>query len=122
ATEDGSDRLPELAGRLADAVLRFDGRLRLRDWNAAAGALLGLDPASSGMHLEDLLGVSVGELPRDDGSLTTVSGVGGLTIGLQRSGGGLTAVIRDPVTSPESERLGRELRGTIEELLQARRT
>ena len=122
ATEDGSDRLPELAGRLADAVLRFDGRLRLRDWNVAAGALLGLDPASSGMHLEDLLGVSVGELPRDDGSVTTVSGVGGLTIGLQRSGGGLTAIIRDPVTSPESERLGRELRGTIEELLQARRT
>jgi diguanylate cyclase (GGDEF)-like protein len=31
-------------------------------------------------------------------------------------------VIRDPGSSPEAERLGRELRGTIEELLQARRT
>ena len=119
---DHGDRLPELAGRLADAVLRFDGRLRLRDWNATATVLLGLDQASGGARLEDLLGVPIGELPRDDGSVATVSGVGGLTIGLQRSGGGLTAIIRDPVTSPESERLGRELRGTIEELLQARRT
>jgi diguanylate cyclase (GGDEF)-like protein len=122
ATEDASDRLPELAGRLADAVLRFDGRLRLRDWNATATVLLGLDQASGGARLEDLLGVPIGQLPRDDGSVATVTGVGGLTIGLQRSGGGLTAIIRDPVTSPESERLGRELRGTIEELLQARRT
>jgi diguanylate cyclase (GGDEF)-like protein len=122
ATEDDGDRLPELAGRLADAVLRFDGRLRLRDWNATATVLLGLDQASGGARLEDLLGVPIGELPRDDGSVATVTGVGGLTIGLQRSGGGLTAIIRDPVTSPESERLGRELRGTIEELLQARRT
>ena len=122
ATEDEGDRLPELAGRLADAVLRFDGRLRLRDWNATATVLLGLDQASGGARLEDLLGVPIGELPRDDGSVATVAGVGGLTIGLQRSGGGLTAIIRDPVTSPESERLGRELRGTIEELLQARRT
>ena len=122
ATEDEGDRLPELAGRLADAVLRFDGRLRLRDWNATANVLLGLDQASGGARLEDLLGVPIGELPRDDGSVATVAGVGGLTIGLQRSGGGLTAIIRDPVTSPESERLGRELRGTIEELLQARRT
>ncbi|HEX6209609.1 MAG TPA: GGDEF domain-containing protein, partial [Methylomirabilota bacterium] len=120
--EDEGDRLPELAGRLADAVLRFDGRLRLRDWNATATVLLGLDQASGGARLEDLLGVPIGELPRDDGSVATVTGVGGLTIGLQRSGGGVTAIIRDPVTSPESERLGRELRGTIEELLQARRT
>ena len=120
--EDEGERLPELAGRLADAVLRFDGRLRLRDWNATATVLLGLDQASGGARLEDLLGVPIGELPRDDGSVATVAGVGGLSIDLQRSGGGLTAIIRDPVTSPETERLGRELRGTIEELLQARRT
>jgi len=122
APDDEGERLPELAGRLADAVLRFDGRLRLRDWNTTATVLLGLDQASGGARLEDLLGVKIGELPRDDGSVSTVTGVGGLKIGLQRSGGGLTAIIRDPVTSPESERLGRELRGTIEELLQARRT
>jgi diguanylate cyclase (GGDEF)-like protein len=122
ATDEEGDRLPQLAGRLTDAVLRFDGRLRLRDWNATATVLLGLDQASGGARLEDLLGVRIGDLPRDDGSVATVTGVGGLTIGLQRSGGGLTAIIRDPMTSPESERLGRELRGTIEELLQSRRT
>jgi diguanylate cyclase (GGDEF)-like protein len=121
-SEDHGDRLPELAGHLADAVLRFDGQLRLRDWNATATVLLGLDQASGGARLEDLLGVPLGELPRDDGSAANVTGVSGLTIGLQRSGGGLTAIIRDPGASPESDRLGRELRGTIEELLQARRT
>lgn len=122
ATQADGDRLPELAGRLADAVLRFDGRLRLRDWNATAAVLLGLDPASGGARIEDLLGVPIGELPHEDGSVATVAGAGGLTVALQRSGGGLTAIIHDPASSPESERLGRELRGTIEELLQARRT
>ncbi len=115
------DRLPELAEALADAVLRFDGRLRLRDWNPAAAALLGLDSASGGAHLEDLLGVPLASLPAAGASVSSV-GVGGLRIGLQRTGSGLTAVIRDAGASPEAERLGRELRGTIEELLQARRT
>ena len=120
--EDDGDRLPELASRLTVPVLRFDGRLRLRDWNATAAILLGLDQASGGARIEDLLGVPIGDLPHDDGSVATVAGAGGLTIGLQRSGGGLTAIIDDPAASPESDRLGRELRGTIEELLQARRT
>ena len=120
--EDDGDRLPELASRLTVPVLRFDGRLRLRDWNATAAILLGLDQASGGARIEDLLGVPIGDLPHDDGWVATVAGAGGLTIGLQRSGGGLTAIIDDPAASPESDRLGRELRGTIEELLQARRT
>ena len=120
--EDDGDRLPELASRLTVPVLRFDGRLRLRDWNGTAAMLLGLDQASGGARIEDLLGVPIGDLPHDDGSVATVAGAGGLTIGLQRSGGGLTAIIHDPAASPESDRLGRELRGTIEELLQARRT
>lgn len=122
APEDAGDRLPELAGRLSDAMLRFDGLLRLRDWNATAAVLLGLDKASAGSRLEDLLAIPLRDLPPADGSVASVSGAGGLTIGLQRTGGGLTAIIRDPVGPPESERLGRELRGTIEELLQARRT
>ena len=116
------DRLPELAAQLADAVLRFDGRLRLRDWNPTAAGLLGLDAASAGAHLEDLLGVPLTDLPLPGGPASTIAGVGGLRIGLQRSGDGLTAVIRDATSSPETERLARELRGTIEELLQARRT
>ncbi|MDQ2673376.1 MAG: sensor domain-containing diguanylate cyclase, partial [Chloroflexota bacterium] len=115
-------RLPELAAQLPDAILRFDGRLLLRDWNPAAAGLLGLDAASAGARLEDLLGVALSELPMPDGPLSIVGGVGGLRIGLLRSGDGLTAIIRDRAASPEVERLGRELRGTIEELLQARRT
>ena len=117
-----ADRLPELAAHLADAVLRFDGRLRLRDWNPTAASLLGLDDASAGSRLEDLLGISLATMPLPGESVSTVTAVGGLRVGLRRTGDGLTAVIRDPGTSPEAERLGRELRGTIEELLQARRT
>ncbi len=116
------EALPRLARRLADAVLQFDGRLRLHDWNPTAGSLLGLDAASAGARLEDLLGVSLARLPTGDGAVEQTSGVGGLQISLERFGSGVTAIIRDPGTSPETERLGRELRGTIEELLQARRT
>ena len=121
AAEPAEDRLPELATQVADAVLRFDGRLRLRDWNPSAAALLGVDSDSPGAHLEDLLGVALTDLPLPGGPPSSVDGVGGLRIALHRTGDGLTAVIRDPGGS-EAERLGRELRGTIEELLQARRT
>lgn len=110
--------LPELATRLNDAVLRFDGRLQLRDWNAAAGQMLGLDTASAGSRLEDLLGVSIAQLPPPEGAVTHRGAIGGLEISLHRSGEGLTAIVRDPRGTPELERLGRELRGTIEELLQ----
>ncbi len=121
---DASDerRLPELAARMSDAVLRFDGRLQLHDWNGAATQMLGLDDAAAGSRLEDLLGVSIAELPARDSAVTRRGGVGGLEINLHRSGDGLTAIIRDPGNTPELERLGRELRGTIEELLQSRRT
>ena len=116
------DTLPRLAHRLADAVLQFDGRLRLRDWNPTAESLLGLDAESAGARLEDLLGVSLARLPAGDGAVEQTSGIGGLQITLERFDSGVIAIIRDPGTSPETERLARELRGTIEELLQARRT
>jgi len=116
------ERLPALAERLDDAVLRFDGSLRLRDWNAAAGILLGLDAASAGQRAEDLLGVSIAELPPDDAIVVTRRGVGSLEIAMHRSGAGVTAVIRDPGATPGAERLADELRSTIEELLRARRT
>ena len=119
---DGAERMPALAHLLDDAVLRFDGRLGLRDWNAAAEKLLGLDASSAGARLEDLLGVSLAELPAQTGPVGVPGAVGGLRMDLQRNGDGLTALLRDPGATPETERLGRELRGTIEELLQARRT
>ncbi|HEX5040280.1 MAG TPA: sensor domain-containing diguanylate cyclase [Candidatus Limnocylindria bacterium] len=117
-----AEGLPALAERLDDAVLRFDGSLRLRDWNAAASRLLGLDAASAGQRADDLLGVSIAELPHDDAIVVTRRGVGSLEIAMHRSGPGVTAVIRDPGATPEAERLADELRSTIEELLRARRT
>jgi diguanylate cyclase (GGDEF)-like protein len=117
-----SERLPDLAGRVSDAVLRFDGHLQLRDWNDRAAALLGLDGASAGGRIEDLIGVRLAELPADEAAVHLGSRVGGIDVVLLRNGGGVTAIIRDPEGTPETERLGRELRGTIEELLQARRT
>ena len=120
--EKADDRLPELAGRLADAVLRFDGHLRLRDWNASAADLLGLDAGSVGARIDDLLGVSLADLPSGDATAVSRGGVGGLEVAMHRSGPGIVAVVRDAGGTPEVERLGNELRTTIEELLRARRT
>jgi diguanylate cyclase (GGDEF)-like protein len=122
APSETEDRLPELAGRLAEAVLRFDGHLRLRDWNAAAATLLGLDAASAGARIDDLLGVSLTDLPSADDTTVSRGGVGGLEVAMHRSGPGIVAVVRDAGGTPEVERLGSELRTTIEELLRARRT
>jgi diguanylate cyclase (GGDEF)-like protein len=116
------DRLPELAARLADAVLRFDGHLRLRDWNASAADLLGLNASSDGARIDDLLGVSLADLPSGDATAVSRGGVGGLEVAMHRSGPGIVAVVRDAGGTPEVERLGNELRTTIEELLRARRT
>jgi diguanylate cyclase (GGDEF)-like protein len=119
---DADERLPDLAARLADAVLRFDGRLRLADWNATAATLLDLDETSRGVRMEELLGIPIASLPADDRIDTVERGIGGLDVTVHRAGGGVVAIIRDPGRAPESERLSRELRGTIEELSRARRT
>jgi diguanylate cyclase (GGDEF)-like protein len=116
------DRLSELAARLRDGVLRFDGSLRLRDWNEAAAGLLGLDAASRGARVEDVLGLSLGDLPANDRRPATSAAAGGLEVAVHRSAKGLTAVVRDPATPVETDRLGQELRTTIEELFRARRT
>ena len=114
--------LPALATRVDDAILSFDGQLRLRDWNAAAVTLLGLDAATRNARLEEVLGLSLSDIPRTDGESVSRTGTAGLTATLHRHEAGLTAVVRDRGGSAESERLSRELRGTIEELLEARRT
>ena len=116
------ERLPDLAARLADAVLRFDGRLRLADWNATAATLLDLDEGSRGVRMEELLGIPITSLPADDRIDTVERGIAGMDVTVHRSHGGVIAIIRDPGRAPESERLGRELRGTVEELVRARRT
>ena len=116
------ERLPELAAQLPEAVLRFDGGLALREWNAPAASLLGLDAGSIGLRAEDLLGMSVGDLRVGETATVMRGAIGGLDIVLHRSGGGITAVVRDPAARPEADRIGQELRTTIEELLRARRT
>lgn len=116
------EQLPELAARLPDAVLRFDGGLALREWNSAAATLLGLDAGSVGLRAEDLLGISVADLRAGGTESVTRNAVGGLDIVMHRTAGGITAIVRDPGVRPEAERIGQELRTTIEELLRARRT
>ncbi|MCC6619041.1 MAG: sensor domain-containing diguanylate cyclase [Chloroflexi bacterium] len=113
------DGLPALADHLADAVLQFDGRFRLIDWNPTAANLLGLDAGSRGARAEDLLGLPIRDLASGAESRRVV---GGLEVTVHRSGEGATAIVRDPGARPEAERLGQELRATIEELLRARRT
>jgi diguanylate cyclase (GGDEF)-like protein len=121
ARADGT-ALPALAEHLTDGALRFDGRLQLRSWNPAAGRLLILDDAAAGTRLEDLLGVSLAELPPTGEPIRTTAALHGLDVTLHRDDDGLTVVVRDPGTTRDADRLGRELRATIEELLQARRT
>ncbi len=114
--------LPALADHLPEAVLRFDGRLGLTDWNRPAASLLGLDDAASGTRLDDLLGITIAALPPDERPAVVETGVGGLEVRLHREGDGLLAVVTETRERTDDERLGRELRGTIQELLGARRT
>jgi diguanylate cyclase (GGDEF)-like protein len=114
--------LPALAMQLSEGVLLFDGHLRLRSWNPAAATLLGLDDASAGAQLEDLLGVSLAQLPAGSETVLRRTPIGGLDLSIHRETSAITVVVYDPGISADAERLGRELRGTIEELLQARRT
>jgi diguanylate cyclase (GGDEF)-like protein len=124
-------RLPDLTGQLADGALLFDGSLRLRDWNAAAATLLDLGPDQRGLHLEQLLGTSLGALQRRDPAVelhATRRAPGGapLELMLVPLDGEILVLARDPAGAAERreqlDRLTRELRGTIEELMHARRT
>ena len=116
------EALPSLATQLAEGVLRFDGHLRLRSWNPAAAAVLGLDETSTGTRLEDLLGLSLAQLPATSETVLHRTPVGGLDLSIHREPNAMTVVVHDPGIATDADRLGRELRRTIEELLQARRT
>lgn len=114
--------LPALADHLPEAILRFDGRLGLTAWNRPAASLLGLDDAATGTRLDDLLGIPIAALPADDRPAVVATAVGGLEVRLHRDGDGLLVVVTEARERTDDERLGRELRGTIQELLGARRT
>ncbi len=114
--------LPPLAAHLSSGILIFDGSLHLRAWNSAAGSLLGLAPDAAGSRIEDLLGITLAQLPAGSETVMQRTPIGGIEMTLVREGGSLTVILHDPSVTSDTERLGRELRGTIEELLQARRT
>lgn len=121
-TATNEEPLPEIVAHLSEGVLRFDGHLRLRAWNPAAAAMLGLDEAGEGTRLEDLLGLTLPQLPAGSETVLHRTPIGGLDLSIRRDATSITIVVREPAVSGNAERLGRELRGTIEELLQARRT
>lgn len=114
--------LPAMADHLAEGVLVFDGRLRLLSWNQAAGRLLDLGHDATGTRLEDLLGLSLSQLPATSETVLARTPIGGIDLTIHRDADALNVVLHDPSVSSDVERLGRELRGTLEELLQARRT
>ncbi len=95
---------------------------RLRAWNPAAGALLGLGTDAGGTHLEDLLGITIAQLPAASETVAERTPVGGIELTIHREVDAVTVILHDPGVASDVDRLGRELRGTIEELIQARRT
>ncbi len=127
--------LPPLAADLAEGLLLLDRDERLLDWNVAAATLVDLGPDPRGRPIADVVGPLVG-----DAAWRLLHGAGAgerrrtttqrgrpleLTVS-DASPDGMLLVVRDLSLergeSTEAARLARELRGTIEELLDARRT
>ena len=65
-------------------------------WNPAAAALLGLDEASTGARLEDLLGLSLAQLPATSETVLHRTPVGGLDLSIHREPNAMTVVVHDP--------------------------
>ncbi|MGH2417375.1 MAG: PAS domain-containing protein, partial [Candidatus Limnocylindria bacterium] len=97
ATDD--ERLPEVVMHLSEGVLRFDGHLRLRAWNPAAEAMLGLDDAGVGTRLEDLLGLSLPQLPAGSETVLHHMPIGGLDLSIHREATSITVVVREAALS-----------------------
>lgn len=120
--------LPALSRSVSDGLLLFDGRLRLRDWNPAAATLLGIDTDAAGMRFEDATGMPLGRIKAADGPVVERAPRTGEPMELEvlSHADGIVVLARVPggagAGAEELDRLGRELRGTIEELVQARRT
>ncbi|MGH2428875.1 MAG: GGDEF domain-containing protein [Candidatus Limnocylindria bacterium] len=126
----GGQRLPDFVQAASDGAFLFDGRLRLRDWNVAGGELLGAGRVIHGARLEDLLGVTMAELRGSEGWIPVAPSRPGaaetLEVRARDHEDGMIVLARDPLGPPmarlQVDRMGHELRGTIEELMQARRT
>jgi diguanylate cyclase (GGDEF)-like protein len=122
------DVLGAVTGAAGPAVLVFDGGLRLRNWNVAAATLLELRDGDAGAELDAVLGVSLPELLGDAGARSTRRGPSGdpLELAFAAFDGIAIVAAADPggsaASRDESARLTRELRATLEELVQARRT
>ena len=128
--------LPPLAHDLAEGVLLLDRDGRLTDWNVAAASLLELGAHPRGQDAAEIIAPIVGEAGWAS-LLRSADGAGGGRVATERGrpleltvapGGpdAMIIVVRDQALerneATEAARLARELRGTIEELLDARRT
>ena len=123
------DRARDMSAQTAGpAILAFDGGLRLRDWNGAATRLFSLGEADVGVELEALIGVTPAELMSAPGARSGRRGPNGEPLELAFAAlEGIAVVVAGDLGASaaareEAERLTRELRATLEELVQARRT
>lgn len=132
-----STALPPLAHDLAEGLLLLDRDGRVADWNVAAASLLELGAHPRGQAAAEILVPLLGEagwtaLQGGAGSAGATGRVATergrpLELTLVRDASdAMIVVVRDLALerneSTEAARLARELRGTIEELLAARRT
>lgn len=130
-----AQQLPRLAMALAEGILLVDAEERIVDWNLAAGALLELGADPRGQPAAEVLAPLVGDaawttraMPSGHAARRMVTERGRpleLTV-TDLDGGSRMVVVRDLALerseASDAARLARELRGTIEELLDARRT
>lgn len=130
-----AQRLPAISSALAEGILLLDADERIVDWNLAAGTLLQLGADPRGQPAAEVLAPLVGAvawtslaMPSGDIARRMVTERGRpleLTV-TDVPGGGRMVVARDLALerseASDASRLARELRGTIEELLDARRT
>ena len=129
-----SPALPPLAHDLAEGVLLLDRDERLIDWNVAATTLLELGAHPRGQSTAEILVPLIGEAAWAALTLSTGDAPGRvvtergrpLELTTVEDGDGIILLVRDLSLerneATEAARLARELRGTIEELLDARRT
>ncbi|HET7686695.1 MAG TPA: diguanylate cyclase [Candidatus Limnocylindria bacterium] len=127
--------LPPLAHHLGEGILLLDRDERIVDWNVAAAGLLELGADPRGQPAVEVLAPLVGDAAwthlatpgsGQRGRMLTQRGRPLELTAVDEGKDGIIVVVRDLSLErgeqTEAARLARELRGTIEELLDARRT